>query len=73
MRRAAKDERITTFDSVVRTLAVDDLLITDASRPIGIAGVIHAAGRTLKEGEAAAARDAAVVLAAERTGAVQRA
>jgi phenylalanyl-tRNA synthetase beta chain len=32
----------------------------------------RAADRTLKEGEAAAARDAAVALAAERTGAVQR-
>lgn len=34
---------------------------------------LRAADRTLKEGEAAAARDAAVALAAERTGAVQRA
>ena len=33
----------------------------------------RAIDRTLKEGEAAAARDAAVALAAERTGAVQRA
>ncbi|WP_210443122.1 phenylalanine--tRNA ligase subunit beta [Nocardioides sp. SYSU D00065] len=33
----------------------------------------RASDRTLKEGEAAAARDAAVALAAERTGAVQRA
>lgn len=33
----------------------------------------RAVDRTLKEGEAAAARDAAVALAAERTGAVQRA
>jgi phenylalanyl-tRNA synthetase beta chain len=33
----------------------------------------RALDRTLKEGEAAAARDAAVALAAERTGAVQRA
>jgi phenylalanyl-tRNA synthetase beta chain len=32
----------------------------------------RAPDRTLKEGEAAAARDAAVALAAERTGAVQR-
>lgn len=32
----------------------------------------RAADRTLKEGESAAARDAAVALAAERTGAVQR-
>ncbi|NYE38202.1 phenylalanyl-tRNA synthetase beta chain [Nocardioides cavernae] len=34
---------------------------------------LRAFDRTLKEGEAAAARDAAVALAAERTGAVQRA
>ncbi|GAA1917642.1 phenylalanine--tRNA ligase subunit beta [Nocardioides hwasunensis] len=33
----------------------------------------RAADRTLKEGEAATARDAAIALAAERTGAVQRA
>ena len=33
----------------------------------------RAPDRTLREGEAATARDAAVALAAERTGAVQRA
>jgi phenylalanyl-tRNA synthetase beta chain len=40
VRRATEGERITTLDDVVRTLSGEDLLITDDSGPIGIAGVM---------------------------------
>ncbi len=40
VRRADVDETVTTLDGAVRTLSVEDLLITDDSGPIGIAGVM---------------------------------
>lgn len=40
VRRAASGETLSTLDGVVRDLDVDDLLITDDSGPIGIAGVM---------------------------------
>jgi phenylalanyl-tRNA synthetase beta chain len=40
VRRATEGEQITTLDSVIRTLSAEDLLITDDSGPIGIAGVM---------------------------------
>ncbi|MFK4761605.1 phenylalanine--tRNA ligase subunit beta [Microbacterium sp. ZW T5_45] len=40
VRRAAKGEKITTLDGQERALHVEDLLITDDSGPIGIAGVM---------------------------------
>jgi phenylalanyl-tRNA synthetase beta chain len=40
VRRATEGEQITTLDSVVRTCTTEDLLITDDSGPIGIAGVM---------------------------------
>ncbi|MDQ4492180.1 phenylalanine--tRNA ligase subunit beta [Sinomonas sp. ASV486] len=43
VRRAAAGERITTLDEKVRSLDPEDLLITDESGPIGIAGVMGGA------------------------------
>ncbi|WP_457100483.1 phenylalanine--tRNA ligase subunit beta [Microbacterium sp. P5_E9] len=40
VRRAAAGEQLETLDGKVRTLDVEDLLITDESGPIGLAGVM---------------------------------
>jgi phenylalanyl-tRNA synthetase beta chain len=47
--------------------------VGEGKKSLAFALRFRASDRTLKEGESAAARDAAVALAAERTGAVQRA
>jgi phenylalanyl-tRNA synthetase beta chain len=40
VRRAAPGESLTTLDDVTRKLSTEDLLITDGSGPIGLAGVM---------------------------------
>ena len=59
VRRATAGERLTTLDGVVRPLTDDDLLITDRSGPIGLAGVMGGASTEIGDGTTAVLLEAA--------------
>jgi len=50
VRRASKGEKLTTLDEQVRVLSEEDLLITDESGPIGLAGVMGGATTEIDDG-----------------------
>ena len=59
VRRAQAGERLTTLDDVVRDLSTDDLLITDGSGPIGLAGVMGGASTEIGAGTTSVVVEAA--------------
>jgi phenylalanyl-tRNA synthetase beta chain len=59
VRRAAAGERLTTLDGADRALDGDDLLITDDSGPIGLAGVMGGASTEIGDGTTAVLLEAA--------------
>lgn len=59
VRRAAAGERLTTLDGAKRDLDGDDLLITDDTGPIGLAGVMGGATTEIGDGTTAVLLEAA--------------
>ncbi|MBW0115422.1 phenylalanine--tRNA ligase subunit beta, partial [Pseudonocardia abyssalis] len=51
VRRATAGEQLVTLDDATRTLDPDDLLITDDSGPIGLAGVMGGASTEIRDGD----------------------
>jgi phenylalanyl-tRNA synthetase beta chain len=60
VRRANKGEKITTLDEKVRQLHPEDLLITDGSGPIGIAGVMGGASTEVSDSTTRVLLEAAI-------------
>jgi phenylalanyl-tRNA synthetase beta chain len=59
VRRATAGEKLTTLDGAVRALDSDDLLITDDSGPIGLAGVMGGGSTELSDATTAVVVEAA--------------
>ncbi|MGY1849544.1 phenylalanine--tRNA ligase subunit beta [Blastococcus sp. SYSU DS1021] len=59
VRRATAGERLTTLDGADRALTDDDLLITDGSGPIGLAGVMGGASTEIGDATTAVLLEAA--------------
>ncbi|WP_116950561.1 phenylalanine--tRNA ligase subunit beta [Jiangella endophytica] len=59
VRRAVAGEKLTTLDGTVRALDPDDLLITDDSGPIGLAGVMGGGSTELSDATTAVVVEAA--------------
>src|SRR3954468_2012710 len=59
VRRATAGERLTTLDGADRALDGDDLLITDDSGPIGLAGVMGGASTEIGDGTSSVLLEAA--------------
>ncbi|MEO6886689.1 MAG: phenylalanine--tRNA ligase subunit beta [Jatrophihabitantaceae bacterium] len=59
VRRARPGEKLTTLDNAVRTLHTNDLLITDDSGPIGLAGVMGGASTEIGASTSAVLLEAA--------------
>jgi phenylalanyl-tRNA synthetase beta chain len=59
VRRARTGERLTTLDGADRTLTDDDLLITDESGPVGLAGVMGGASTEIGDSTGAVLLEAA--------------
>lgn len=72
VRRAEPGEKLTTLDGVERALHTADLLITDDSGPIGLAGVMGGASTEITDGTSAVLLEAAHFVPATIAGAVRR-
>ena len=72
VRRAAAGERLTTLDGVQRSLDPSDLLITDDSGPIGLAGVMGGASTEIGASTSAVLLEAAHFVPSTIVGAVRR-